>query len=204
VTTIPRKPILGLVGAIGAGKSTAAAILARHGGAVIDADKLGHDVLESLAVKPQVLARWPQVRKSDGTVDRRAVASIVFANPNERHVLESWVFPEIRRRCEAAMADAEANPRISLIVLDAAVMLEAGWHDACDRLIYIDAPREQRMHRLAVRSGWSDADLDAREAAQLPAAEKKNRAAIVFLNDGTPQQLEDRMVSWLNANDITS
>jgi dephospho-CoA kinase len=188
------KPVIGLVGGIGAGKSLAASALARRGGAVIDADRIGHEVLRRPDVLAALTARWgPRVVRADGTPDRRAIAGIVFADPAERTALESIVFPHIGAGVRERVAAAKDDPESRFVVLDAAVMLEAGWHGACDKLIYVDAPRDVRLRRLAARSGWSAADLAAREAAQMPAAEKMARADAVVANDGTPDDLQARL-----------
>ena len=189
------KPILGLVGAIGAGKSTAAAAFALRGGFVVDADKLGHDALEQPEIQRMVLDRWGRRgirRKSDGRLDRKAIAEIVFEKPAERAALEGMVFPYIGKRAEEAIRAAQANPDAKFIVVDAAVMLEAGW-TMCDRLVYVDASREVRLARLKARSGWNAEALDAREAAQLPAEEKKKRCDAIIVNEGTRDQLQDQV-----------
>lgn len=188
-----RKPIIGLVGAIGAGKSTVAELLADRGGAVVDADRIGHDALEQPEIRERIGARWRNVLKTNGRVDRHALAQVVFADASERKALEGIVFPFIRGKCEAAIQTALADVSLGFVVLDAAVMLEANWQGVCDRLIYVDAPREQRLKRLANRSGWTEADLDAREAAQMPADEKKRLVDAILLNDGTRDELAERL-----------
>lgn len=189
-----RKPIIGLIGAIGAGKSTAAIAFANRGGAVVDADQLGHEVLEIPAVKQQLLNRWGTVvLKEDGTVNRRAIAGIVFPNPSERLALESIVFPAIRRRAEEIMEALQANPQTRFIILDAAVLFEAGWHDACNKIVFLDAPRELRVQRLAARSGWTESELARRESAQLPLADKRRYADTVIVNAGTREELQDHV-----------
>lgn len=189
------KPVIGLVGAIGAGKSTAAAAFARRGGHVIDADTLGHDALEQPEIRRMVLDRWGGrgiTRSTDGRIDRKAVAAIVFADPAERAVLESMVYPYIGKRTADEIAAAQANPDARFVVVDAAVMLEAGW-TLCDRLAYVDASRPVRLARLAARSGWTAADLDAREAAQWPADEKKKRCDAIIVNEGSREELQARV-----------
>ena len=84
------------------------------------------------------------------------------------------------------MADAAAP----FVVLDAAVLLEAGWNKEVDRIVYVDAPREVRIARLAARSGWTEADLAAREAAQWPEEVKKSRADAVIVNDAGLSELQ--------------
>jgi dephospho-CoA kinase len=183
--------VIGVVGAIGAGKSAAARAMAARGGAAVDADRLGHDALERPDVKAAAVARWGTgVLKPDGTADRRAIAAVVFADPAERRALEALVYPVIQERVADAVAAAQADPAVRFVVLDAAVMLEAGWHDRCDRILYVDAPPAVRLARVAARSGWTAADLAAREAAQMPAAEKRRRADAVIENAGTPADLQ--------------
>lgn len=199
--TIQRKPIIGLIGGIGAGKSTVAAAFAARGGALINADKLGHEALEEPAVKEAIVERWGKsVLNPDGIVNRRAIANVVFGNASERAALEAMVFPSIRRRAETLIEAANANPSIPFIVLDAAVMLEAGWNDVCSYLVFVDAPRATRLARLSARSGWTPEQVTDREAAQLPLTEKRLRANAIVGNDGPPSQLEHQidalMTQW--------
>jgi dephospho-CoA kinase len=192
--THPRKPVFGLIGGIGAGKSTAAGCLAARGGFVIDCDKLGHVALELADVKEKLRSRWGgDVFNADGTVNRRAVAGVVFGTAGEREWLESVVFPEIGRLADERIRAADADPAARFSVLDAAVLLEAGWKDRCDKVLYIDAPRDIRLKRLTARSGWVSQELTSRESAQWPAEVKKRHADAVIQNDGTREQLQQRV-----------
>lgn len=198
------KPVIALVGGIGAGKSTVAGHLARRGGFVVDADKLGHVALEEPAAKAALVERWGSgVLKPDCTVNRRAVAGLVFGNPDERRALEAIVFPIIGRLATAAIAEGRADPNARFVVLDAAVLLEAGWDRVADKLIYVDAPRKVRLERVAARSGWSDADLSAREAAQWPAEKKIARANAVVTNDGPAENVEAQVNALLKDWNLT-
>jgi dephospho-CoA kinase len=189
-----RKPVLGLVGGIGAGKSAAAAAMARRGGRVVDGDQLGHEALELPDVKRQLVGRWGErVLKPNGAANRRAIAGVVFDAPVELKALEVMVFPHIGRRVREEVAAAQADPAVRFVVLDAAVMLEAGWADACDRLVYVDASRDVRLARLAARSGWTADEVAAREAAQLAPEAKRARADAVLTNDGTPGELQEQV-----------
>lgn len=192
------KAVIGLVGAIGAGKSTAARAFAARGGVVIDADALGHEALRQPDIVAALVARWGEaVRGADGALDRRAIGRIVFADPNERNALEAAVFPYITARARERIAAAQADPAAAFVVLDAAVLLEAGWGDMVDRLVYVDAPLEARLERLKARSGWSAADLAAREAAQWPAARKMARADAVLTNAATVPELQKQVDALL-------
>jgi len=179
------KPVLGLIGGIGSGKSTVAAEFAKCGGTVIAADQLGHEALRQPSIRQQVLARWGREIETDGEIDRRKLGRIVFADARERRDLEALVHPWIKRRIEEEIQKAQANPRVTVIVLDAAIMLEAGWTGPCDALAFVDAPREIRLARLAQHRGLSAKDVEAREQAQMPVEEKKRRADYVIENVGT-------------------
>lgn len=190
------KPVIGLVGGIGAGKSTAARLLADRGAVVVNADALGHDALDDPNIRRSVVETWGErtnLLRPDGKIDRRSLGRIVFENSADRRALEAVVFPYIRERTRAAVDAAQANPAVPFVVLDAAVMLEAGWDNACDRVVYVDAPREMRLARVAARSGWTESDLIAREAAQWPADRKMAAADAVVVNDAGPERLRERL-----------
>jgi dephospho-CoA kinase len=187
------KPVVGLVGGIGSGKSAVAAAFARRGALVINADDLGHQALHQPEVHVAIARRWPSVVDVDGSINRRRLGAIVFAAADERRVLEGLVHPWICRRIEEEVVRAQQDPAIHLIVLDAAVMLEAGWAGVCDRLVYIDAPQEERQRRVASARGWSLEELRAREQAQLPLTQKALRADHVLENAGTLEDLDQRV-----------
>lgn len=189
--TLPLKPVIGLIGSIGAGKSAAAKALALHGGFVIDADKLGHEAMLRPSVVASITRRWgSNVLKPDGTVNRRALAGIVFANEAARKDLEAIMFPAITQMMRERMAEAQTDSSVRFIVIDAPVLLEAGWKGVCSKLLFIDAPRAVRVVRVKQRNGWTDAELAAREAAQMPIEQKKALADAVVVNDGTLDDLQ--------------
>ena len=188
---LPARPVVGLVGGIGSGKSEVAAALARRGGCVVAGDPLGHEALRQPAVRDQVVARWGRgVLGPDGEIDRSKLGAVVFAAPTDRTALESIVHPWIGRRLREEMDAARADPKCRFVVLDAAIMLEAGWEAACDLLVYVHAPRSVRLARVAGQRGWSPAEVAARERAQLPLAVKAARADAAIDNGDGPPQLE--------------
>jgi dephospho-CoA kinase len=192
------KPVIGLIGAIGAGKSTAAKCFVARRGQVIDADALGHEALRQPEIVESLVNRWgEQIRKPDGTLDRREIARIVFADPEQRNALEVTVFPYIGERTRQLIETAQANHDAEFVVLDAAVLLEAGWGDWVDKIVYVDAPRELRVARLAARSGWSERDLASRETAQLSAEMKKTRADAVVINEADVVRLQEQIDALL-------
>lgn len=185
-----RPLVIGLIGGIGSGKSHAAAVFAQRGAHVIAADELGHEALHQPAIRAQVVDRWgARVLDAKGEVDRKKLGSIVFAAPAERQALEAMVFPWIERRLQEEVQTARNDSQCQLVVLDAAIMLETGWNRVCDKLIFVDAPRTQRLQRLAKQRGWTEEKLAAREKAQMPLEEKRLQADYVLDNSGAPEQL---------------
>jgi dephospho-CoA kinase len=192
------KPVIGLIGAIGAGKSTVARSFAARGGRVVDADALGHEALRQGEIVAKVVDRWGErVRKPDGSLDRRAIGRIVFADSSERIALEELVFPYIGKRCREEVALGLADPTAHFVVLDAAVMLEAGWNNETDWIVYVDAPRPTRLARLAHRSGWTDRELALRESAQWSEHVKKSRADAIIVNDSDVAALQKQVDALL-------
>jgi len=184
-----RKPVVGLIGGIGSGKSRVAAEFARRGAVIIAGDQLGHEALRQPAVKEQIVGRWGKgVLDDKGEIDRRKIAGIVFASQAELRALEGMTFPWIERGIEQGIRQAREDPGVALVVLDAAVLLEAGWNRYCDRLVYVHAPRAQRLARVAAQRGWTAKEVDARARAQMPLADKVSRADDVVDNSRSPEE----------------
>jgi dephospho-CoA kinase len=191
------KPIIGLIGGIGSGKSHVAAEFAQHGGAIVSGDHLGHQALLRPDVRAQVVQRWdPGILGPDGEIDRRKLGALVFADTGKLRALEAIVLPWIEHGIIEQIAAAQADPAVRFVVLDAAILLEAGWNRFCNRIVYVDAPPALRLARLAQQRGWSDKEVQARTRAQLPLTEKAKRADAAIDNSGSPADLA-RQVSQL-------
>jgi dephospho-CoA kinase len=184
------KPVIGLIGGIGSGKSAVAAELARHGARVIAGDVLGHEALRQPEIRARLVERWgPGVLDAAGAISRRVVAGIVFAGTpearSELRALEGIVFPWIERRLAEEIAAARADSAVRFIVVDAAVLLEAGWDKLCERIIYVHAPRALRLRRLIETRGWNEKEVEDRESVQMPLTVKVARADDVIENSGS-------------------
>lgn len=193
--------VLGLIGGMGSGKSCVAKELKRRGAGVVVADQLGHEALRQPEIRDQVIGRWGrEVLDAGGEVDRRKLGRLVFADPSERAALEALSFPYIRRRMQQEIAAAAGRPECRLVVLDAAVLLEAGWEDLCDGVVFVSAPRVERLRRLAEQRGWTAEEVTAREQAQWPLTDKLSRANDVIQNAGPvedlPQQVDALLRRW--------
>jgi len=146
--------IIGIVGGVASGKSLVAQQLAQLGGGVLDADKVGHEVLRLPRVETAVRQRWGDaVFGPDGHVDRQRLADVVFAQgakaEQERKYLEKLTHPEIASLIWRRAGDLAANDKI--VLLDAALLLETGWDQWCEKIVFVEAPREARVERAKAR-----------------------------------------------------
>lgn len=186
---------VGLTGGIASGKSTVARELARRGARVIDADKLGHRAYEpgSEAQRRVIAAFGPEVRAADGTIDRAALGAKVFGKPEQLKRLTDIVWPEIRRLAEAEIAAlAEAEPS-TVVVLEAAVLFEAGWEPLVDEVWVVVVERAVAIERAVARGGLTAAQVEARLDAQLSNAERRARADVVIDNSGAEAALAPQL-----------
>jgi dephospho-CoA kinase len=184
------KPIVGLIGGMGSGKTLLARELARRGGCIIAGDPLGHEALERPEIAQKLIDQLgPEIRESKGGISRSKLAALVFADPNKRRVLEAAVHPYIEKRFGELLRQAAADDACRFIVLDAAILLEAGWRKFVDAVVYVHAPRPVRLGRLWEERGWSEAEVQARERAQLPLAEKIAAADFIVDNLGPAEDI---------------
>jgi len=185
---------IGLVGGIASGKSLVAQVLRGLGASVLDADRIGHAVLaEDADVRDALRRRWGEgMLAAEGGIDRAAVAGRVFtpggAGEADRRFLEGLLHPRIRERLVSQRDAIVATAAGPAIVVDAALLFEAGWNAICDLVVMVDAPVAVRLERARQR-GWTDDEFAAREAAQWPVEEKRRRADVVLANDGSKDDL---------------
>jgi dephospho-CoA kinase len=191
-------PIIGLLGGIASGKSLVARCFEGLGAAILDGDRAGHEVLELNEVRQAIHEQWgDQVFLQDGQVDRKGLAKIVF-NPSPTGAkalqwLEQLTHPQIGRLLRQQADALAASGRYKALVLDAPVMLEAGWHTLCDRLVYVDAPHAVRLARAMAR-GWTEAEFAAREAAQESLDVKRREADAIIDNSGSAESTQAQVI----------
>ncbi len=175
------KPVIGLLGGPGSGKSTAARAFEALGCGVIDADRIAREEIAKPKVVETLRAWWgDRVLDGQGNPDRAAIASIIFEDAAQRHRLEALLHPRVHARRDHLRDQLAADPAVTAIIEDCPLLLENHLEGVCDALIYVDAPREQRLARLMASRGWDAAELDRREKTQLPLDMKRSRADYVL------------------------
>ncbi len=200
-------PVIGIVGGIGSGKSAVANWVAAHSDmAVIDADKLGHDALKSEVVKDALLHRFGRdIFGVDGFINRSVLAKRVFGtNPDQiaaKHDLEQIVHPEIGRRISENVVLATNNGRWA-VLLDAAVLLEAGWRKLCNLVVFVDTPDGIRLSRVQKNRSWTEVELRQREASQWSLDRKRLEADFVIINDRDLDYAGRQLLDFLRTQGI--
>lgn len=190
--------VVGLTGGVASGKSTVARTFEQCGAHVIDADVLARQVVEP--EKPAwhdiVRAFGRGVLRADHTLDRRALAHLVFGHPARLRQLNAIVHPRVAREQARLTREIGKKHRHAVVIYDAPVLIEAGAHERMDQVIVVTADQATQVTRLRRRNGLSRADALRRIRSQLPLAQKLRHADHVL--DGTaPRRRLRRDVSCL-------
>jgi dephospho-CoA kinase len=176
VGNIGDKPIIGILGGVGSGKSTVAAEFAKLGCKVIDADKIAHELLERKRVKEKVAAAFGRdALDAKGQIDRSKLASIVFADADKLSVLNGIIHPLVMRRAEQLIERYNRQDKVKAIVLDMPLLVEIGWADRCDRLIFVNCRQKIRAER-AKKLGFDKNQHKIRENFQISLDNKMDLA----------------------------
>ena len=176
--------MIGIVGGMCSGKSTVAAELAKLGCAVIDADFISHQLLGEKDVLNKVVRVFgKEILDEKGEISRPELANRVFGDPAKLATLTGILHPLVLSRVEQLIKTYEAEPAVRAIVLDIPLLVEVGWENRCDRIIFVDCPPQVRLER-AKKTGIFDADqLKIRENLQISLDKKKRIADNVVDNN---------------------
>ncbi len=200
-----RIPVIGIIGGIGSGKTAVAEALGKLISVRrLDADVAGHRVLLDEKVKDALRKTFgDSIFDEQGEIVRSDLAKLVFGNQGTQQVarakLEKIVHPEIRKILENQLEEIQYQQDCDVIILDAALMLEAGWSEVCDAIVYLDVPEAVRLQRVQQR-GWSEQEFRKREASQLSLSEKQNRAEITISNATDLQSTANQLANWIKQN----
>jgi dephospho-CoA kinase len=187
--------LVGLTGGIGSGKSTVSEMFRALGATVIDADQVAREVVRpGEPALGEIARRFPGTVDATGQLDRAALAARIFSDPAERAALNAIVHPRIQAEVQRRTA-ALATAGVESVVYDAALLIENGLHHAMDAVVVVWVPRELQRARLTARDALSDADAEARIAAQAPLDAKRAVATWVVDNAGTREQTRQQVVA---------
>jgi dephospho-CoA kinase len=199
--------VLGIVGSPAGGKSTVAEQLQALGATWINADQLAKEVLQRDEIQSQLLRHFgAEIADKSGRVDRARLAARVFGDDDlsrgALRYLEGLVHPQTRHLILDRIRQADrqqGGPRSSngleaVVVLDVPLLFEVGWDRCCDQIWCVDADPNLRRER-AARRGWSQTELERREANQLDIKEKRRLSNVVIDNNGTLEQLRETIVT---------
>ncbi|MCK4914098.1 MAG: dephospho-CoA kinase [Planctomycetes bacterium] len=171
-----KKPVIGILGGIGSGKSTVANEFAKLGAKVIDADKIAHKILDEKNTKEKIVSVFgKEILDSSGQIDRKKLAKAAFASGEKIAKLDNIIHPPVLTKIEQLIEKYQKQPKITAIVLDVPLLMEIGWHKRCDKLVFVDCKQALRLNRIKTSRKLDKKQFEIREKFQISL---DNKAAI--------------------------
>ncbi|MFT7221032.1 MAG: phosphopantetheine adenylyltransferase/dephospho-CoA kinase [Candidatus Azotimanducaceae bacterium] len=195
--------VICLTGGLAAGKSTAVKYLEQQGAKVIDADVLGHRAYDpgTDAFNAVVNTFGDDVKSEDGEIDRRVLGGKVFGQPEKLKQLTDIVWPEIRRLAENEISMSQKSNPEKIVVLEAAVLFEAGWENVGDEVWVVVVDPETAIERAMARDGYPRESVQSRLDSQLSNEERIARADVIITNNAqTEDMIKQLDEAWANTN----
>lgn len=200
--------VVGLTGGIGTGKSTAAEYLKDKGFAHIDADQIGRDITADGSPMLPVLdsifgpggeygVEGFEILREDGSLDRKALASIVFTNMDRKLKLDEVMFKAIIAETERLIDVYTAEDPVGILI-DAPLLFEAGLDKNCDLVLLIVADMDVRIHRVCARDGATEQEVRNRINSQMSDEEKRLRSHVIVDNSGSIEELEKQLDNFFS------
>jgi len=186
--------IVGLTGGVASGKTTVSQILKEEGAYVIDADRIARELVRphAPAWKKLVKAFGTDILREDGSIHRKRLANKVFADLNQRKLLNQILHPRIRREMNRRAKEIEEKDPEAIVVIDAPLLVELGGHHQMDRLIVVTATRTQQIDRLKKRDGISPEEALRIFSSQMSVEDKVKLADFVIRNEGSLQETKKK------------
>jgi len=186
--------IVGLTGGIASGKSLVARVFKDNGAHIIDADRIVHMLLEprQQAWEDVVAHFGKDILLSDGSIDRRKLGKIVFTDAEKRSWLNNCLHPRVFLAFTSQLKHMRERSPESIIVLDAALLIETGYDRNMDKIVVVYAERAQQIERLMARDKFSREEALARIDSQMPLSEKRSHASYVIDNTDTREAAEQQ------------
>lgn len=192
----PGTVVIGLTGNFGTGKTTVSQVLARLGAMVINADELGHEFLKpgTEAYREVISTFGTSFLTKDGEIDRHKLAQLVFSSPEKLATLNRIMHPKMYRVVEQRIAEYRQQ-EIRAVVLEAALLIEAGWTRLVDKVWVTVSPQETIVQRLKKARGLYEEQVLARLNQQMPSEEKAKHADVVIDTDCPLEELEAKVTA---------
>lgn len=188
------KPVIGILGCIGSGKSTAASCFADLGCTIIDADSIGHEALNDPAILSKLIHRWgPELLDSGRSANRAWIAEKVFDCPEELKYLNSVIHPYVLQRCQTMIDTYQHADEVAGIVLDMPLLLEVGWEKRCDFLVFVECSDEKRRQRVSKKGEFDFEQLKKRENFQISLDKKRQEAHYSIHNNSDKSDLAEQV-----------
>ncbi|EGP0011956.1 dephospho-CoA kinase [Enterococcus faecium] len=192
--------VLGLTGGIATGKSTAAKVFQSHRFPLIDGDVIARETVEpgTLALRKVVSVFGQEILQSDGQLDRGKLGMIVFPSKEKRQKLDQLLDPFIRKAIKDQIAYLSSHH--PLVIVDIPLLYEGHYDHYMDAVAVVYTTPDIQLRRLMKRNQLTLEQAQQRISSQLPIEEKKQRADILFDNNGTKEELVEQIENWLSAN----
>ena len=195
--------VIGLTGGIGTGKSTASEYLRKQGFSIIDADRISREIVEpgTLLLKELEKNFGSGIIKDDGTLDRKALAAIVFSDKEKKSRLDGLMHGHILDEIERKISESQSGEGRGIIV-DAPLLFETGLEKKCDQVWLITADEKLRSLRVCERDGMDPEEVRARIQNQMADEEKKERAHRIVDNSGSKEALLAQLAELIEAENL--
>lgn len=195
--------VIGLTGGIGTGKSTASEYLRKQGFSIIDADRISREIVEpgTLLLKELEKNFGSGIIKDDGTLDRKALAAIVFSDKEKKSRLDGLMHGHILDEIERKISKSQSGEGRGIIV-DAPLLFETGLEKKCDQVWLITADEKLRILRVCERDGMDPEEVRARIQNQMADEEKKERAHRIVDNSGSKEALLAQLAELIEAENL--
>ena len=195
--------VMGLTGGIGTGKSTASEYLRKQGFSIIDADRISREIVEpgTLLLKELEKNFGSGIIKDDGTLDRKALAAIVFSDKEKKSRLDGLMHGHILDEIERKISESQSGEGRGIIV-DAPLLFETGLEKKCDQVWLITADEKLRILRVCERDGMYPEEVRARIQNQMSDEEKKERAHRIVDNSGSKEALLAQLAELIEAENL--
>ncbi|MFC1676343.1 dephospho-CoA kinase [Planctomycetota bacterium] len=191
---LSKKPVIGIVGGIGSGKSTVAQLFSKLGCAVIDADQIAHQVLDEPSIRARTIAAFGDgVLDREGRVDRKKLADIVFTDTAKVDLLNNIIHPVVLERVEMLIERYNTDVAVKAIVLDMPLLVEVQWDKRCDKVVFVDCERGLRAERAKKSQLFGEKQLKIREKFQISLDSKADMADNVVNNNSDLSVLEKQV-----------